>query len=71
MQRRQTFCDKEKTQAWDEFQDLAWWVVKVMAGLLSHSHRVMLACNELEMQKMKEIAEQMERERDDEICLKI
>ena len=24
-------------------------VVKVMAGLLSHSHRVMLACNELEM----------------------
>ena len=25
---------------------------------------------ELEMQKMKEIAEQMERERDDEICLK-
>ena len=25
MQRRQTFCDKEKTQAWDEFQDLAWW----------------------------------------------
>ena len=25
---------------------------------------------ELEIQKMKEIAEQMERERDDEICLK-
>ena len=24
-------------------------VVKVMAGLLSHSHRVMLACNVLEM----------------------